>query len=68
MKGEIGVFVLKMVECMASSPETLRIPAWIQSSAKMLLTKTLRGQPPKNVPDMTTFHYSIDTGETQHTA
>ena len=26
MKGEIGVFVLRMVECMASSPETLRIP------------------------------------------
>ena len=26
MKGEIGIFVLRMVECMASSPETLRIP------------------------------------------
>ena len=26
MKGEIGVFVLRTVECMASSPETLRIP------------------------------------------
>ena len=26
MKNEIGFFVLRTMECMASSPETLRIP------------------------------------------